>query len=207
MQPDLQPEEFAIPTPARTSLAEIVTAAREIVEAGGLDDLSMQRVADAVGVKAPSLYKRVRSRDHLVRLVVEDVMDELRARLEGAATTGDPLRDLHALADAARTFARARPATFSLLFAPLPQGAQPDPDHLARASSTVLRTVTALAGAEEALEAARTVVAWIYGFISMELAGAFRLGGDVDRAYAYGIDRLGAALAGSTAAGDGARRA
>jgi hypothetical protein len=29
----------------------------------------------------------------------------------------------------------------------------------------------------------------------MELTGAFRLGGDVDRAYAFGIERLGAALA------------
>jgi hypothetical protein len=29
----------------------------------------------------------------------------------------------------------------------------------------------------------------------MELASAFRLGGDLDRAYAFGIERLGAALA------------
>jgi hypothetical protein len=38
------------------------------------------------------------------------------------------------------------------------------------------------------------VVAWAHGFISMELAGAFRLGGDLDRAYAFGIERLGTAL-------------
>jgi hypothetical protein len=29
----------------------------------------------------------------------------------------------------------------------------------------------------------------------MELAGAFRLGGDVDRAFAYGIERLTDAIA------------
>ena len=49
-------------------------------------------------------------------------------------------------------------------------------------------------GPEHALEAARTVVAWAHGFITMELAGAFSLGGDIDRAYAFGIERLAAAL-------------
>jgi hypothetical protein len=39
------------------------------------------------------------------------------------------------------------------------------------------------------------VVAWAHGFVSMELAGAFRLGGDVDDAFAFGVDRLASALA------------
>ena len=43
--------------------------------------------------------------------------------------------------------------------------------------------------------AARTVVAWANGFIAMELAGAFQLGGDVDRAFDYGIDHIVAAIA------------
>jgi len=30
--------------------------------------------------------------------------------------------------------------------------------------------------------------------VSMELSGAFRLGGDVDRAFAYGIDRLSSSI-------------
>jgi hypothetical protein len=38
-------------------------------------------------------------------------------------------------------------------------------------------------------------VAWANGFIAMELAGAFRLGGDVDRAWEYGIDHVATAIA------------
>lgn len=39
------------------------------------------------------------------------------------------------------------------------------------------------------------IVAWAHGFVSMELAGAFRLGGDVDDAFTFGIERLAVALA------------
>ncbi|HEU4540349.1 MAG TPA: WHG domain-containing protein [Jiangellaceae bacterium] len=184
-----------MPTPARTSLEEIVRVSRSIVETDGLDGLTMQRVASAVGVKAPSLYKRVRNRDALVRLVVEGVARELNDTLDAAARTGDPLHDLRSMAYALRTFAHAQPTTYGLLFARLPAAARPNEENLARSSAAVLRTTTSLAGPDLALEAARMVVAWAHGFISMELAGAFRLGGDVDRAFAFGIERLGAALA------------
>lgn len=183
-----------MPTPARTSLEKIVQASRSIVEAGGLDSLTMQRVASAVGVRAPSLYKHVRNRDALVRLVIEGVARELTETLDAAAKTGDPLADLRSLAHALRAYAHANPAAYGLLFAHLPAEARPDQDNLARTSAAVLRTTATLAGADLALEAARMVVAWAHGFISMELAGAFRLGGDLDRAYAFGIEQLGAAL-------------
>jgi AcrR family transcriptional regulator len=184
-----------MPTPARTSLEAIVAAARSIIEGDGLEGLTMQRVAAAVGVRAPSLYKRVRSREDLVRLVVEDVARELTQRLDTAASTGNARRDLHALANAIRSFAHAQSAAYGLLFAQRPAASQLSPETLAGTVAAVLRTTAALAGPDRSLEAARTVVAWAHGFISMELAGAFHLGGDVDRAYDFGIDRLTVALA------------
>ena len=50
--------------------------------------------------------------------------------------------------------------------------------------------MTAASGARATLEGARTIVAWAHGFVSMELAGAFRLGGDLDAAYAFGIESI-----------------
>ena len=47
-----------------------------------------------------------------------------------------------------------------------------------------------LAGEASSLEGARTFVAWAHGFVSMELAGAFRLGGDLDAAYAFGVEAI-----------------
>ena len=191
-----------MPTPARTSIDEIVRHGRAILEDEGIDGLTMQRIANAVGVRAHSLYKRIRNRNELLRLVANDTARELTARLDSAADTGDPRSDLIALAKAFRRFARAHPAAYGLLFAPLPDDARADADWTLRGSQAVLRASAGLAGDENALEAARTVTAWANGFIAMELAGAFRLGGDVDRAFDYGVDRIAQAIA----IGDGHRR-
>jgi AcrR family transcriptional regulator len=179
-----------VPTPARTSISEIVEAGRSILEAGGIDGLTMQRVATAVGVRGPSLYKRVPSRNQLIRLIGTDAARELAAALDAAATTGDPRRDLRALAHAFRAFGRANPETYGLLFGRLPADARIDPELILVASRAVLRVAGELAGEARALEAARTVVAWAHGFVNMDLAGAFRLGGDVEMAFDYGIEAL-----------------
>lgn len=184
-----------MPTPARTSLAEIVAAGRSILEAEGIDGLTMQRVAGAVGVRAPSLYKRVESRGELVRLVVDDVSRELSETVAGAAGSGEPARDLRAAALAFRRFGLAHPRAYALVFGPLPEEVRPGLDTLAAANETILAIAAALAGPERALQGARTLVAWAHGFVSMELAGAFRLGGDIDEAFDFGVEHLALALA------------
>jgi len=189
-----------MPTPARTSRDEIVRAARVLLERGGPESVTMQSVAQAVGVRAPSLYKHVRNRSDLVRLVIEDVATDLAATVDGAVPGDDPAADLRAIAHAFRRFAHDNPQAYGLIFANVPEEWRPDPATLARANAALLRTTAALAGDERSLEAARTVVAWAHGFVSMELAGAFRLGGNVDDAFAFGVERLGMAVAGSRSA-------
>lgn len=184
-----------MPTPSRTSLERIVSAAGTILEASGIDSLTMQAVADAVGVRAPSLYRHVHNRSDLIRQVANRALGELADTLDAAASSGDPRRDLVALAGAYRAFARSRPETYRLLFRRPPADQGIDPALNVRASEAIMRIAGELAGREHALEAARTAVAWAHGFVSMELADAFRLGGDVEAAYAYGTERLAVALA------------
>jgi len=76
-----------MPTPDRTALDAIVLAARDLLEKDGLAGLTMQAVAHRVGVRAPSLYKRVQSRDELLKLVAEASLTELAGRLISAQTT------------------------------------------------------------------------------------------------------------------------
>ena len=174
-----------MPTPDRTSHAEIVAAGREILEESGPAGLTMQRVAEKVGVRAPSLYKRVRDRDALVEAVAAATVEDLTRRLEASD------RSLEGLARTYRALALERPEGFRLIFAAA------SPQQLVdRAGLIMVDSAAGVAGEAHALDAARLVTAWATGFIHMELAGAFRLGGDVDAAFEYGLAALRRGLAG-----------
>jgi AcrR family transcriptional regulator len=181
-----------MPAPAHTSTAAIVAAGRHLLEERGLDALTMHGVAQAVGVRAPSLYKRIHGRADLFRLILNDVADELTTALDAAANSGDPVADLREMTATYRRFAQSNPVTYTLMHAPLTvPGAMARSE---RSSATFLRVVAELAGPPHTLPAARTIVAWAHGFITMEIAGAFRLGGDVEQAWDFGLDRILAAV-------------
>src|SRR5262249_29484709 len=108
-----------MPAPARTSTEAIIRAARELLEADGVDAVTMARVGERVGVRGPSLYKRVRDRSELIRLVGEDVVADLAAVLSRTAGSGKPEDDLRAVAHAYRAFVHANPNGYALLFARL----------------------------------------------------------------------------------------
>ena len=179
-----------MPAPSKTSVDAIVDAGRRILEADGLDSLTLQSVAHDVGVRAPSLYKRIDNRGDLVRRIGNAVARDLDATLQGSAGSGDPREDLRAMARAVRRFAREHPRGYALLFAPLPEDWRVDSTLNAQISAMILRSTGAITGPDDAMHAARTVVAWLNGFVTMEQAGAFRLGGSIDEAFEYGIDRI-----------------
>ena len=202
------------PARAKTTDEAILDAAARILETGGLDALTMQAVAAEVGVRAPSLYKRVRDRAALVQGVQESASAELGAALRDVAKGKDPRADLLAMADTFRAFAHRRSGAYGLLFAALPDDMRVAPETNQAAVAPVITAIAALqtrgaknkhggrgaktgakAAGDPPLEAARLFVAFAHGFVSMELAGAFRLGGDVDRAWRTGVATIVDAVA------------
>lgn len=182
-----------MPAPEKTTREAIVAAGRELVEQLGVEGLTMQAVADEVGVRAPSLYKRVRDRRELLSLIVADSLEDVTARLEATRGEVDPRRRLIAQAAVLRRFAHERPVGYGLMFGT--QGApQPEPSALGASVSPLLDAVSELVGAEHALDGARLLTAWATGFIAMELADRLRLGGDVDAAWDWGLQRIVDAL-------------
>ncbi len=182
-----------MPTVPKTSSADIVRAARQMVAKDGLTMLSLAAVAQAVGVRAPSLYKRFADRAALVRAVALEVVGDLARLAEAAAVTGSATEDLRAIAHAQRAYAHKWPRLERLVFSNDP-AAELRAEAYPRTVTTLRERVAMLVGPRDALPAARMLVAFTHGFLSMEIAGAFRLGGDLDEAFAFAVDRLLASL-------------
>ena len=184
-----------MPAVAKVSDEEILRAARRIVDRDGVAALSMQAVADTVGVRAPSLYKRFADRAALLGAVQRQLFAELGERLELAAARPGPQLALRAMADAYRAFARAHPHLYALMFSSgIPRDAAGDAARQA-AAQPILSRLRDRVGLDRALPTARVLTAFVHGFVSMELAGAFRLGGDVDEAFAHGLGLLLSSIA------------
>ncbi|WP_235450973.1 TetR-like C-terminal domain-containing protein [Frigoribacterium sp. RIT-PI-h] len=148
----------------------------------------MAAVAARVGVRAPSLYKRVENREALLRAGAEAPLPGLAARHAGAGSARE-------LLDAFRAFGHERPAAFQLVMTPGPGVPTARREFGAAASAAALRVGEELVGPAHALDAARTLTAWVAGFVIMELNGGFQLGGDVGGAWAFGAGRILAARA------------
>ena len=161
------------PARARTSQVAILRAARDLLEEGGIDAVSMAAIASRVGIRAPSLYKHFGDRNDLLAAVTTDVALELGRTLEAAVegSGGDASALLVALATAYRAFALRTPRAAALLFAPAVPNANPTPEANAAAARPVLKVADAIAGPGNSLAAARVLTAFAYGFTSMESAG------------------------------------
>jgi AcrR family transcriptional regulator len=70
--------------PARLSREAVLRAALEVADEGGLEALTMQRVGEAVGAEAMSLYRHVRNKEDLLDGVVDLVFAEIELPPAGA---------------------------------------------------------------------------------------------------------------------------
>ena len=65
--------------------AEIVRAGLQLLEEGGLDALSLRRVAQALGMHAPGLYWYIEDKQELIDLLAKAILDEALVGEKGPA--------------------------------------------------------------------------------------------------------------------------
>jgi AcrR family transcriptional regulator len=183
-----------VPAIAKTSDDAVIRAARRGLERDGVAALSMQAVADAVGVRAPSLYKRFPDRDALLDAVAEAIAGELAVAVAAANRGASPAAALAAMAHAYRAFAKRAPHGYALLFTDRGRTAGPSLAARSAAAAPLLERLAGIVAPEHMLPAARLLTAWLHGFVAMEIAGAFRLGGDLDASFRFGLETLIGAL-------------
>jgi AcrR family transcriptional regulator len=157
---------------------EVVAAARRLLEEEGAAALTMRRLADRLGIRAPSLYKHIPDKAALEAAIVATGLEEAAAAFEAAVDgVTDPLA---ALAVAYRRFALTHPHLYRLVNrGPLPRGQLP-PGLEDRAAAPVLR----VAGTQAR---ARALWAFAHGMVMLELDHRFPPDADLDAAWTAGI--------------------
>jgi AcrR family transcriptional regulator len=93
----------------------VVAAARQLVVDGGLEGLSLRRLAGRLGVTAPALYAHVTDKRDLLAALAEGQFDELVARMDEAAAL-PPLERIRAHCRAYVQHARDNPELFRVMF-------------------------------------------------------------------------------------------
>ena len=158
---------------------EIVTVARDLLEREGPDALTMRRLADGLGIRAPSLYKHLPHKAAVEVAIVVDGFEEAATAFERATDgAADPLA---AFVEAYRAFASAHPHVYRLMTArPLPREELP-PGLEARTAAPLLRATGSPARA-------RAAWAFVHGMVMLELDQRFPDDGLTELAWQRGID-------------------
>jgi AcrR family transcriptional regulator len=161
--------------PIRSARAqEIVAAARELLESEGPAGLSMRRVADRLGIRAPSLYKHVRDKGELEAALISEAFEEAAVRFEAASSLAE-------LSAAYRGFALEHPHLYRLML----QGRLSRERLVPGAEERAAAPVIAAVGGDP--DRARAVFAFAHGMVILELDDRFPPGADLAAAWARGL--------------------
>ncbi|WP_329031091.1 TetR/AcrR family transcriptional regulator [Streptomyces sp. NBC_01423] len=147
--------------------AEIKEVALRQLAEGGVGALALTRIAKALGLSGPALYRYFANRDDLLSALIRDAYDDAATAIgEAAATARDrsPRERLRVLAGAYRAWAVSEPHRYLLIQgSPAPGYVAPD-DTLERARAVLGPLLPVFAGGSPGADAALMVdrmAAWL----------------------------------------------
>lgn len=170
----------------------VTDAAASIADAEGLGAVTIARVAAELGVKGPSLYNHVASREALLGGLAVRGAHEL-ADVISLATAGRSGRDaLLAAGRAYRKFATAYPGRYAAAGVRAPD---PGDEALTSAGQRIIDLLhAALRGFDltevELVHAVRALRSALHGFVVLEGAGGFALAVDTDASFDAMVEML-----------------
>jgi AcrR family transcriptional regulator len=170
----------SVEKPRSERALQIVAAARRVLEADGPEAVSMRRIADEVGIRAPSLYKHFPDKRALEAAIISAAFEEQAVAFTAAVReSNDPLADLSM---AYRRFAVEHPHLYRLMTDRELQRDLLAPGVEDRAGRPVVDAV----GGD--LDRARAAWAFAHGMALLELTNRFPPDADIDAAWREGID-------------------
>ena len=164
---------------AKIDLDTVLAAACDLIDHGGLDNLTLSNVAEALGVRPSALYTHVDGAGHLHHVVAVHATAGLAAHVRNAAVGVAGEDAIRSIALAYREFALRHPGQYAALVAP----PMADGDALADASASLnevlalaLRSLGMVDGA--ATRAATSLRSTLHGFVALEAIDAHDVDGE-----------------------------
>ncbi|OLF14155.1 TetR family transcriptional regulator [Actinophytocola xinjiangensis] len=153
-----------------TRREEILDVAESLLESEGAQALTMRRVAQEMGIRAPSLYKHVPGKDDIEAGLQERALRVMATALAPAGT------DLLAIMARYREWALTHPGLYELATRrPLRRDVIP-----ASVEAAAAAQIVAVAGGEHR---ARALWALAHGLVDLEMADRFPPGADLDETW------------------------
>lgn len=178
-----------MPYPSQVTQAQIVETARQLIEANGVEYLSVHALAEALKIKAPSLYNHIQSKNALLKAVNTRTTAELfiaiQTTLEFAPP--DPMEQLLEVSKAYRVFALEQPHNYTLAMNNTQDELRPDESYLLQLALPLQALIAQICGDENSLSALRGIFALLHGFAMLEITNQLRRGGDVRNAFLLSV--------------------
>jgi AcrR family transcriptional regulator len=175
--------------------ASVVEAAAKLVDQEGIEQLSLGRLAERLGVRTPSLYNHVAGLPGLKHDLALYCLCEVHDRITLATIGKSHAEAIVAFADAYRAYARETPGRYAFTLQAPDPGDQ-ELQAIAQQLVDVVRAVLApyRLSEEEAIHAIRSLRSIVHGFISLEAAGGFGLPVDLDASFHWLVNLFIAGL-------------
>jgi AcrR family transcriptional regulator len=177
-----------------TTRDRILASARAVFDAGGIDGLSLRKVASEVELTPMAIYRHFADKEALVEALVLDALDRWAERVEGIREP-DPVAWLEAAGDEFLAFALEEPRRFEIAFLVRSTRARRYPDDFDKGRSPAgrlwmarlkeLRANGRLAPDVEPVEAGFSLWALAQGLVTLYRAGRF-VGGVEEFRHFYG---------------------
>ena len=178
-----------MPYPSQITAERIVEVAHEMIERDGVEKLSLSKLADKLGVRAPSLYRYFRNKESLLQAVNLLTLQQLFADIDVALAdnTDGAEERLFSVAQTLRRFAHAHPHTYSSAMTAQVSVTRSDENLLVQMILPIQAIVAEVSGPEHSLSALRGLFALAHGFSMLELHNQLQRGGDLDAAFADSV--------------------
>jgi len=183
--------------------ASVVEAAVKLIDEEGIEQLSLGRLAERLGVRTPSLYNHVAGLSCLKHDLALYCLHDLLDRILRATVGKSRAEAIFALANAYRAYAREAPGRYALTVQAPDPGDQ-EVQALAQQLVDVVRAVLApyRLSEEVAIHAIRGLRSIVHGFISLEVAGGFAMPVDLDASFHWLINLFISGLSQPTVTGE-----